>query len=526
MLRAPQLAADDLGYTYSCGYSSRGEFYDLLFVGNDRLAVGNDNSQYFVAQTDRRGNPRWLKRFSGLQSSSYASNSPMRILPNAGGGVKIVSRVNADVVYGRDTLASLGDSRHILLADIDTLGNVVQSHIINTEIQELTVAKSATVGDVLLAGTFTGGFCRVGSETLTSNVSPSYFVARIGGDGQVKWLQKITPKPEWLSALRIHGMVETSRGEVVVATNPMWINARFIGPCPQEPRYVTLNALRGSTGETLWQQDLLSATSGLVTDIKEVANGDLLLTGAYAGELWANNGQTAPAPSLSNCNFLSGFRVRVSPQGDVLKLVANPVGMIPQKIEILANGAYATLDTRRYDRDPTIDPVAFFSGTVLSIFSPTDQLLSMQGLTETFDNDPIVDMVQHEGNLLVAGNYRGTLAGTPIVTHNHFTDQFIFMAKFNVASLTTFPERAPIQRADVLLFPNPASDVLNVAVRDNFFEATEVRIYDLAGQMVKVIPEVAGRSQFSIAVDQLVPGVYLLQIGPKSSKDFFRFIKQ
>lgn len=452
----------------------------------------------------------------------------MRILPNPGGGAKIVSMVSSPVVYGGDTVAHINTSRHLFLGDIDTLGNMIQSKVVRTVIQNLTMVKSASQGDILIAGTFKDGFCRVGSETLTSNVSPSYYVARISSTGQVKWLQEIVPESKWGAAIEIQGILETSTGNIIVATNPWSFYSSFWGRCPEDIRYVTLNALHGGTGQPLWQQDLLSATAAMVTDIKEAANGDLYLTGAYSGKLRANNRQTALSILPADCNTLSGFRMRVSPQGQVLRLLTSQAGLIPHKIEMLANGAYATLGRINYSTFLNTDRAIERPGLVLNIFSPTDQLVTSQRLTETYDDDSRIDMIQHEGRLLMAGNYYGNLAERQIFIPDFPApvEKWIFMAQFNVSDFTSFSALPPIQYTDISIFPNPTTDVLNITVRDNIFEIDEVNIYHAAGQLVEKIPQVGGRTQLSIAVSHLTPGTYLLQIGPVSSNTIFKFVKQ
>lgn len=525
--RDPQLATDAAGYTYSCGFSHWGYTHDLLFLESDTLAQGNENHPYFVSQVDREGNPRWLKRFSGLQTNFYAAGSPMRILSNPAGGAKVVSMVSSPVVYGGDTIAQINSSNHLFIGDLDTLGNMVASRVLRTSIHNLSTVKRAADGDILLAGTFRDGFCRVGSDTLISRVSPSYFVARLSSGGDVKWLQKIVPEARWQVGLGIEGLLETSRGEVVVATNSWSFNTFFLGTCPEENSYAVLQALDGASGAPVWQRDLLAATASMVTDMKEAANGDLYLTGAYSGQLRASNGQRPPSIHPADCNRLNGFRMWVSPQGQVLQVIGEEGGFLPHKIEILANGSYATLGKISRIAFQETDQIVDSPGIVLNLYAPNNELLSSQLLVETHDEESGIDMIQQEGHLIVAGNYFGNLAGLqlfdPLLA---LAQKWIFMAKLDVGSLTDFPLAAAIQRADISIFPNPTSDVLNIAVQDKVFELEEVRIYNAAGQLLEVIPQAAGRTQLSIGVGHLLPGAYFLQLGRASDKIFFQFLKQ
>ncbi len=515
------------GYTYSCGFSHWGGTRDLLFLGSDTLAQGNDNHRYFVSQVDRDGNPRWLKRFSGLQTNFYAAGSPIRILSNPVSGARIVSMVSNPVVYGGDTIAQIGSSNHLFIGDIDTLGNMVASRVLRTSIDNLSTVKKAAGGDILLAGTFRDGFCRIGSETLTSTVSPSYFVARISSTGDVKWLQRIVPEPRWQYALGIEGLLETSRGEVLVATNPWSFNASFLGSCPEENSHAVLQALDGASGAPIWQRDLLAATVSMVTDMQEAANGDLYLTGAYSGQVRASNGQRPPSIRPAGCNRLNGFRMRVSPEGQVLQVIEEEGGFIPHKMAILANGSYATLGKIDQIAFREADQTVSSPGIVLNLYAPSNELLAAQLLAEMYDEESKIDMVQQEGHLIVAANYFGNLAGEQLFNPTFTLGQkWLFMAKFYVGSLTDFPVFPAIQKADISIFPNPTSDVVNTAVKDNIFELEEVGLYNAAGQLLEVIPQAAGRTQLSIKVRHLPPGAYFLQLGRASDKNFFQFLKQ
>jgi Glucuronyl esterase, fungi/Secretion system C-terminal sorting domain len=63
----------------------------------------------------------------------------------------------------------------------------------------------------------------------------------------------------------------------------------------------------------------------------------------------------------------------------------------------------------------------------------------------------------------------------------------------------------------VLVYPNPARGVVNVALGLNYQRITSIRMYDMAGKMVKQI-SVNGKSNLSITTDKLLPGIYLLKM--------------
>ncbi|RMG71443.1 MAG: T9SS C-terminal target domain-containing protein [Bacteroidetes bacterium] len=76
------------------------------------------------------------------------------------------------------------------------------------------------------------------------------------------------------------------------------------------------------------------------------------------------------------------------------------------------------------------------------------------------------------------------------------------------------------------LYPNPASDVLNLAFRHKEATEAQVRIYDLTGRVVQTLrmTTVAGDNTLQVSTDTLPAGGYLLQLQAGSRQFAERFV--
>ena len=98
---------------------------------------------------------------------------------------------------------------------------------------------------------------------------------------------------------------------------------------------------------------------------------------------------------------------------------------------------------------------------------------------------------------------------------------FVYDCDFNevlglpVTGITDFE----LQIADLKIYPNPVSDVLNIEVTDAMM-GEEISVYDLSGR--KIYSSTVSDFNFKISTAEFVPGVYIVKIGSAISK----FVKQ
>ena len=86
----------------------------------------------------------------------------------------------------------------------------------------------------------------------------------------------------------------------------------------------------------------------------------------------------------------------------------------------------------------------------------------------------------------------------------------------------------PINRNDVLMYPNPVNDHVQVALSSDRKQDLKVMVYDLAGSLVdrREMTVYKGNNVFSIDTDKWKPGTYLVQLITPTQTIHKKLIKQ
>jgi len=86
----------------------------------------------------------------------------------------------------------------------------------------------------------------------------------------------------------------------------------------------------------------------------------------------------------------------------------------------------------------------------------------------------------------------------------------------------------PINRNDVLMYPNPVNDHVQVALSSDRKQVLKVMVYDLAGSLVdrREMTVYKGNNVFSIDTDKWKPGTYLVQLITPTQTIHKKLIKQ
>lgn len=71
---------------------------------------------------------------------------------------------------------------------------------------------------------------------------------------------------------------------------------------------------------------------------------------------------------------------------------------------------------------------------------------------------------------------------------------------------------------NITVFPNPASDKITIAIKDNSYQELTIRCYDVIGKVV--FERNTFNKMIDIDVSQFGKGVYFIQLQSKDSKRF------
>lgn len=94
--------------------------------------------------------------------------------------------------------------------------------------------------------------------------------------------------------------------------------------------------------------------------------------------------------------------------------------------------------------------------------------------------------------------------------------------KFSLGQMTTSSEDIADDNG-VIIAPNPATDMIQLTFQ-NLTPAREIVLLDVSGQMIRVIND-TGEQSIEMSIDDLKPGVYLIQIAYADRKISTRFVK-
>ena len=93
-----------------------------------------------------------------------------------------------------------------------------------------------------------------------------------------------------------------------------------------------------------------------------------------------------------------------------------------------------------------------------------------------------------------------------------------------------FSEAQPESTPEILLYPNPVNDVLNMEIKNLSSSHSSIQIFDAMGRVVltKNVELVTGNQEVNIPVGKLIPGIYYLRIADASGRmeQHYRFVKE
>lgn len=104
--------------------------------------------------------------------------------------------------------------------------------------------------------------------------------------------------------------------------------------------------------------------------------------------------------------------------------------------------------------------------------------------------------------------------------HYESSDQFAIVVDDILVEATSGASTADFFKSNFSLYPNPASDVLNIDSR-NGIEVTSVQIIDMMGRVVKT-----QKGGTSIQVSDLAAGSYAIEIQSENGKATSKFVKK
>lgn len=103
---------------------------------------------------------------------------------------------------------------------------------------------------------------------------------------------------------------------------------------------------------------------------------------------------------------------------------------------------------------------------------------------------------------------------------------FVHNTVFTDISIPTANEELPGKSASLRLYPNPASQYIELLIPDNYKNFRSLKVYSVAGTLIDEEVLSGNVESFRYDVSKLKKGVYFMEINSGTQKNVLRFLKQ
>jgi uncharacterized protein (DUF2249 family) len=475
MDEAYSLALDATGNVYLTGY-----FFDKVDFdpSPSTYTLSNFNDDIFIAKYDNNGNFQWAKQLGGSIMNDWDAEG-RKIVITPANNLLITGYVRGEVDFDPSpaTYTINVSAKEPFIAEYDLNGNFLWA-------RDLRLSASASSGfgndlevdnsgNIYLTGHFnmTMNFdLGVSNYTLTagSTYSTDVFIAKYSPTGTFIWARQI-------------GAAQRDEAYELALdpSNNIWVGGIFINSVDFDPSANTALLATSSptnsdiflakydnNGNYLWAGQLKGNTmSERIRDLKTDANGNIYVSGNFDDSLDID-------PSASTLNFNTtgqhdGFIAKYSMGGSYqwgFKIGSANTESVTA-LHLRGNGLYCA---GNFGNNADFDPSA---ATLTAVCGNTTS---------------------------VAG----------------------FIAKYNLSGSTSVPES--YTQKELLLFPNPAKDKLQLISEENIDEVT---LYDILGKNFKNLKAV-NQNMLEMNISDLNPGIYFLRIRSGGVESTAKFVKE
>jgi len=534
------------------------QYGNIYILANNRMAVADIDGHMGIGSKDRitlsswdcGGNFRWLKTYGGggyattLKGLSLGTDSTGNVYVSG----YVASTIATDSIYfDSDTLLTGSNMQRFFVIKYSTTGNlkwfsipIEGPNMSDSKFFEMSVAPSGSFYQLaqLTSGTY--------GNSSFSIANRGFYVINYDSNGMyqaVTSLSMQTSKPligypgTYFSFVRDH---RNGRYYISGSYNAMYMGSQFSIGNTQIVTADTVNNLPlyaaafSASGGNLWVKQGNSNINGRATVSPVDAKGNI-----YIGGL-SHTGNTFFGHSIVNSSGWSSVNFIVAVDTNGNKIWGSNASLLPT----------CTYPSNEHDITCLNDTVAFvamnngqmqWGGLLQTITGQTAQgflarfnattgaIYTLDSITADDLSEPTAVVMDKKGNIFTAGQFRNTItlgnsSASIIDTILYATDWFV--AKYGRNDTCKTREVTTVSNlrydAPIVLFPNPATDVIYLQNQTENFSAT---IFNLTG--ARILQTTLSASQQKINITTLSPGIYILRLSGKTGKHFYsRFVKQ
>ena len=506
---ASSVAVDAAGNVYAAGY-----FGSNTITFGTTVLVNVAFEDLFIVKYDPNGNVLWARSAGG----DYTEE--VRTLAVDASGNLVVAGIFASstLTFGTTTLVNAGNT-DLFIAKYDPAGNVLWAKSAGGYSGDYSTGVVADLSDnIFLTGYFSSPSITFDSITMTNQ---GLFMVKYGPGGNVIWAKG----SEGTQSILPDGIATDAAGNCY-ASGEYWNDTLIFSP-------VVLKNTNGNNGDIFL--------------VKYDAGGNVLWAKSTGG-FGIDYGQAIAADAAGNVYFGGTFHSSWI-LFDSIKLT-NPdsavnTGFFIAKYDAGGNVLWASKAGAQYDDQVSSVAVDSSGNCYLAgnfncdtlDFGPVKLANTVPYYTDIFiakyDAGGIVQWATHAsgvenedtycitadpaGNVYVVGGYKGTSVtfGTTTLINLGWWD--LFVAKLGSTNVGIHPPDNP---ASIAVFPNPATDILNV----NLPQKSELEILTIEGQIVRTFN--SETQMTTINIQSLSNGLYLLKATTGNEVVIRKFIKQ
>jgi hypothetical protein len=172
---------DGAGNLYLTGY-----FAGEIDFGGGPLSATTGSNDLFVAKLDPDGAHLWSKSFVGLEDQIGQA-----VAVDSAGAIYLVGYFAGEVDFGQGMHAASGDEQDVFVVKLDGDGETLWSRTYGDESQQQALALAIDGQDDLLVVGRLEGSIDFGAGKLEASGGGAAFVAKLDGDGQLRWSQAL-----------------------------------------------------------------------------------------------------------------------------------------------------------------------------------------------------------------------------------------------------------------------------------------------------------------------------------------------
>ena len=287
-----------------------------------------------------------------------------------------------------------------------------------------------------------------------------------------------------------------------------------------------------ASGQYVWGKQYGCDSFDLNSAMKKDLNGEIIGCGYYTNTL--NFTIPSPMVSLNSAGNSDGYTFKIQPNGQLV-WIKEFKGLSVNTVTATAFGPGNSIYSFGYfsgeiDLDPNAGNALYNNTEGFDLFvSILSQGGAFQGAVQLGYTDKGAYSQQIEvnsnGEMYLLGYYSDTLDADPgpadqLLISEGFSD--IFIIKLN--TITSVDELNSWQN-DITIFPNPATNIVQVQLPEQNYGDGKILLYNNLGQLQLETEIVDGTNQHAIQIDKLPQGMYYIHIRTNSKTYVRKIIK-